>query len=356
MHAVPQEISLDVMPSSRFDIIEMSKLVLEKLTVDRALYQKATYTSFHTTAGYLEQSLVARLHYEKERIASYINAFKQLFPLHADYRHDQLELRSELSDLERKSEPKNADSHLTFIGSGLKNCVTYTNRPETPVYFIDLDGVHEHGQRSRHSKVMFYNQEEVVYRHRVGVPVSRHLVDSINLRDPKLGYLEKITSLLGEYEIEQGRVDIALDPAEKHAGITVNEYETLLMTHDLLDVLKNPLEFMSEKGRYIIHHPEIFAQRTKEYAKYDLVRIFNELMDAFHISQSAVEKILSKFIAFPAERFLRVKRSVSFLVSNTQNGNFAEILRGKYQSPILVQWKPNPQQTRYVYLTITRFK
>ena len=72
MHAVPQEISLDVMPSSRFDIIEMSKLVLEKLTVDRALYQKATYTSFHTTAGYLEQSLVARLHYEKERIAGSI--------------------------------------------------------------------------------------------------------------------------------------------------------------------------------------------------------------------------------------------------------------------------------------------
>jgi thiamine phosphate synthase YjbQ (UPF0047 family) len=356
MHAAPQEISLDINPSSRFDIIEISKLILEKLTFDHTLYHKATYTSFHTTAGYLEQSLVSRLHYEKERIASYINAFKQLFPLQADYQHDQLELRSELSDLERKSEPKNADSHLTFIGSGLKNCVTYLNRPETPVFFIDLDGIHEFGRRRRHSKVMFYNQEEVVYTHRVGVPVSKHMVDSINLRDPRLGYLDKITGLLNEYEIEQGRVDITLDPTEKHAGLTVNEYETLLMTHDLLEVLKNPLEFMGEKGRYIIHHPDRLAQRTKEYAKYDLVHIFNELIDAFHISQSALEKILSKFIAYPAERFLRVKRSVSFLVSNTHNGNYAEILRGKYQSPILVQWKPNSQQTRFLNLTITRFK
>jgi hypothetical protein len=356
MQAVPQVISLDITPRLRFDIINMSQLVREKLTVDPELYQKATYTSFHTTAGYLEQSIVSRLRYEKERIAAYINAFKKLFPFQADYSHDQMELRSELSDLERTFEPKNADSHLTFIGSGLKNCVNYTNKPETPVYFIELDGVHEHGHRQRHSKVIFYNHEEVVYRHRVGVPVSRHMVDSINLRDPRLGYLDKITTLLNEFEIEQGRVDISLDPAEKHTGLTVNEYETLLMNHDLPDVLKNPLEFMGEKGRYIIHHPERLAQRTKEYAKYDLVHIFNEIMDAFHISQSGLEKILAKFIALPAERFLRLKRSVSFLVSNTQNGNFSEILHGKYQSPILVQWKPPAQQTRYVNLTITRYK
>jgi thiamine phosphate synthase YjbQ (UPF0047 family) len=356
MPIAPQVISLDVYPDSRFDIIDMSQRALEKLNGERGLFQKATYCSFHTTAGYLEQSLVSRLRYEKDRIVSYINAFKKLFPFHAEYRHDQMDLRTELSELERMVEPKNADSHLTFIGSGLKNCVNYTNKPEAPVYFIDLDGVHEYGRRNRHTKVMFYNEEEVVYTHRVGVPVSRHMVDSINLRDPRLGYLDKITSLLREYQIEQGRVDISLDPAEKHAGLTVNEYETLLMTHDLPEVLKNPMEFMSEKGRYIINHPQRLAHRTKEYAKYDLVHIFNELMDAFHITQSGLEKILSKFIALPAERFLRVKRSVSFLVSNSQNGNYAEILHGKYQSPILVQWKPTVEQVRYIDLTVTRYK
>ena len=355
MQAVPQVISLDITPSARFDIINISQLILDRLMVECALYRKATYTSFHTTAGYLDQSLVSRLRYEKKRIAAYINAFKKLFPSQADYFHDQMELRGELSDLERTLEPKNADSHLTFIGSGLKNCVNYSNKPETPVYFIELDGIHQYGRRQRHSKVIFYNREEVVFKHRVGVPVTRHMVDSVNLRDPKLGYLEKITTLLNKFEIEYGRVDITLDPTEKHAGLTVNEYETLLMNHDLAEVLKNPLEFMSEKGKYIIHHPERLAQRTKEYAKYDLVHIFNELMDAFHISQSGLEKILAKFIAFPAERFLRVKRNVSFLVSNTQNGNFPEILRGKYQSPILVQWKPPGEQTRYLNLTITRF-
>jgi hypothetical protein len=356
MHVVPREISLDIFPRSRFDIIDLSERAREHLDVDLGDFQKATYISFHTTAGYLEQSLVSRLRYEKERIASYINAFKHLFPIHAEYQHDQMERRTELSAVQRLFEPKNADSHLTFISSGLKNCVNYSNKHETPVYFIDLDGVHEHGHRNRHAKVMFYNQEEVVYSHRVAVPVSKHMVDSINLRDSKLGYLEKITGLLKEYGIEQGRVDITLDPQEKHAGLTVNEYETLLMTHDLLEVMKNPRQFMAEKGKYILHHPDKLAQRTKEYAKYDLVHVFNELIDAFHISQSGLEKILAKFIAVPAERFLRVKRSVSFLVSNFTNGGYAEIIHGKYQSPILVQWRPSSSLVRNLTLTITRYK
>jgi len=36
-----------------------------------------------------------------------------------------MELRTELSDAQRKVEPRNADSHLTYIGAGLRNCVTY---------------------------------------------------------------------------------------------------------------------------------------------------------------------------------------------------------------------------------------
>ena len=40
----------------------------------------------------------------------------------------------------RRPSRRNADSHLTFIGSGMRNCVTYRNQPLAPVYFIDLDG------------------------------------------------------------------------------------------------------------------------------------------------------------------------------------------------------------------------
>jgi hypothetical protein len=203
---------------------------------------------------------------------------------------------------------------------------------------------------------MCYNAEEIVYQHSVNVPVSKHPIDSVNLRDPKLGYLEKLRELFKKYEIEKGRVDIALDPSEKNAGITVNEYETLLMTNDLVEVLKNPLKFVGEKGKYILYNPQKIASRTKEYAKYDFVQILNELMDAFHISQSLLEKMVARFMAFPAQRFLRLKRNVSMLISNGQAKQIANIVQGKYQSPILIQWKEAASQTRRVTLTITRFK
>ena len=66
-----------------------------------------------------------------------------MFPEGAGYEHDKLHLRTELSDEQRRSEPRNADSHLAFIGAGLRTCVTYLNRPNEPVYFVDLDGVNE---------------------------------------------------------------------------------------------------------------------------------------------------------------------------------------------------------------------
>jgi thiamine phosphate synthase YjbQ (UPF0047 family) len=356
MQAVPFELTLDVDPKSRFEIIDISKQIIHKLNGDLEAYKKATYCSLHTTAGYLDQRMCARLRYNRDRIESYINSFMQLFPSKADYSHDQMNLRDELSDEQKRFEPKNADSHLTFIGSGLKNCVTYLNKPEIPVYFIDLDGVHENGNRKRKTDVMFYNDEEVVFRQTVDIPVSQHPVDSVNLRNPRLGYLDKLNQLLEKFEIEKGRVDIALDPSEKHAGLTVNEYETLLMTHDLIEVLRNPLKYVGEKGRYILQHPEKLASRTREYAKYDLVHVFNVMMDKFHISQSLVEKLLAKFLALPAERFLQVRRNISLLFSNKSLGNPARIVEGTYQSPILVQWKDTPRQKRRLHLTVTRYR
>lgn len=356
MSIQPQEISLDLSPQSRFEIIDIRQKISDLINGDINKYRKATYCSFHTTAGYLEQSICSRLRHEKENIKSYIKAFQHLFPINANYRHDVMELRQELTAEEKQVEPKNADSHLTFIGSGLKNCVNYLNKPYTPVYFIDLDGVSENVSRKRHTNAMYYNAEEVVFQHKVRIPVSKHPIDSINLRDPKLGYLDKLSDILQKYEIEKGRIDIVLDPAESNVGVTVNEYETLLMTHDLVEVFKNPLKFMGEKGRYILYHPEKIASRTREYAKYDFVQIFNELMDAFHISQSVVEKIFAKMMAFPAERLLRVKRGISFLISNTGNSQVSEIVQGRYQSPIMIQWKRTPKLFRNMILTVTRYK
>ena len=103
-------------------------------------HKRALYCSLHTTAGYLDQSLSARLRHDENRLAKFIHSFRTVFPQGAAYRHDRMELRTELTEAQREVEPRNADSHLTFMGAGLRNCVTYRNVPDAPVYFIDLDG------------------------------------------------------------------------------------------------------------------------------------------------------------------------------------------------------------------------
>ncbi len=356
MSQSPVEITLEVRPNHRFEIIDITQKVVESLGDQFFCHPKAFYCSYHTTAGYLEQSLAARLHHSKDHVHPFIRSFQKLFPPEADYHHDQLQLRRELSEQQRRYEPKNADSHLIFISSGLKNCVTYSNKPGKPVYFIELDGVNGTYRRNRKTTILAFNEEEVVYRTRIQIPVSRHPIDSINLKDPRIGFFDRLNELVQKLEVQKGKVVISLSPRESHAGLTVNEYETLLMKYDLAEVLRNPLKFMAQKGKHMLENPRAIPSKTINYAKYDLVHFFNELMDAFHISESVLEKILSKFIAYPAERFLRMKRRISLYISESNAKGVGQIVHGTYQSPILVQWKPADNQTRSVDVTITRFK
>ena len=88
------------------------------------------------------------------------------------------------------------------------------------------------------------------------------------------------------------------------------------MRHDLSEVLRDPLRFMAEKAGHMLGNPRAIPARTLDYAKYDLVRVFNKLLDALGLHESMVESVLSRAIAMPASRFLRMKRSVSLLVSD----------------------------------------
>lgn len=351
----PREITLTLVPQARFDVIDVAQRIAAEYGDVLEQYPKTLYCSFHTTAGYLEQSLCARLQHSREHVAPFIRAFQRLFPPGADYRHDQLQLRTELTEEQRRREPRNADSHLTFIGSGLRNCVTYTNRPGKPVYFIDLDGIHEKGRRTRQTKVLTYNGEEVVHRGQLAVPVSGRPIDSVNLKDPRTGFMEQVADWLGRCGIDKGRVDITLDPHERHVGLTVNEYETLLMRHDLAEVVRDPLRMLAMQGKHMLRDPMAIPSKTMGYARYDFVHILNELMDAFHVSQSVVEKILIPFLRVPA-RFLRLKRSISLLVSDTDEAGKGRVVQGRYQSPILVQWNRPDNQVRLVNVAISRFK
>jgi hypothetical protein len=76
---------------------------------------------------------------------------------------------------------------------------------------------------------------------------------------------------------------------------------------------------------------------------------------ALGLRESAVERVLARAIALPAARFLRMKRSVSLLVSDRDSPGRGAIIDGTYQSPILVQWHRAARQTRQIDVVVSRF-
>jgi hypothetical protein len=355
MSSAPSEIRLDLSPRRRFEAINVNEKIAAEAGDVLRQYRKTLYCSLHTTAGYLDQSLSARMHHHHGRLAQFFDAFHAIFPENAEYRHDQMELRSELSDEQKEVEPRNGDSHLTFIGSGMRNCVTYRNTPPAPVYFIDLDGTNAGTSRKRKTTIVAYDEEEVAARDTLTVPVSRHPLDAVNLADPKLGLIDRVNDLLARAGLEKGRVDIALPPPERDAGLTVNEYETLLMRHDLVEVLQNPLKFAAQRGRHMIDDPLAIPSKTINYAKYDVPRLLNSLMEALRWDESVLERLMAKVMSVPARRLLRSRR-VTFLASDEASTGRASVVRGVYQSPILVQWQPAAEQTRRLEITVSALR
>jgi thiamine phosphate synthase YjbQ (UPF0047 family) len=320
----PTEISLTLAPSRRFEAIDVNTRVAAEHGDVLARYRRTLYCSMHSTAGYLVQSLTARLQHRDDRLHQFFDAFRVVFPAGAAYRHDQMDLREELTEEQRATEPQNADSHLTFIGAGMRT-----------------------------TTVLAYNDERVIERHVLDIPVSRHSIDSVNLADPRLGLIERVNELLAHAGVEKGRVDLTLASDERDAGLTVNEYETLLMQHDLPEVLRDPLRFAKIKGRNMLNDPLSIPSKTLNYALFDAVRVLNSLMEALHVDQSVLERVFAQVMAVPARRFLR-SRKISFLATDPDGLGRARLIRGTYQSPILVQWSAAERQARQLQITITQ--
>jgi hypothetical protein len=351
MGSHPTELKLTLDPQRRFEAIDVNTRITAESGGLLGRHRRALYCSFHTTAGYLDQSLSARMRHSKDRLSKFFRTFHALFPQGGGYRHDQMELRSELSDAQKQVEPRNADSHLTFIGSGLRNCVTYRTCPAAPVYFIELDGMTEARRRQRTTTVLAYDEERVIARTSVRIPVSKHPVDSVNLADPRFGLIETVNEMIGRGGLGYGRVDLVIDPNERNVGLTVNEYETLLMQHDLADVLRDPLRFAKIKARHLLTDPLAVPGKTLNYAKYDIVRVLNSLMEALHLDESSFERLVAKVMSVPARRFLRSRR-VSFLAAQGADHG-PRLVRGTYQSPILVQWQSPERQERRVDVVLS---
>lgn len=353
MSAIPCEVTLQLRPQRRVELIDVAKRLREEAgdLLDR--HARALYCSYHTTAGYFDQSWCKRLQSSGDRLNDFLGLFQRLYPAGANYDHDKMYLRSELTDEQKVNEPLNADSHLTFISSGLRNCVTYVHKPGDPVFFVDLDGVYGDQRRTRQTTVVGFDQELPVESVELEVAVSAHPIDSVNLRAEDTGLFEELEALRARHSVEKGRIDISLVETEQHAGLTVNEYETLLMKRDVAEVLRDPLRFMAEKGKHALRDPLAIPNKTLSYAQYDLVQVVNEVMDVLGVSESFIERLLAKVMAVPASRFFRLRRSVSLLITDRDGG--ASIQQGTYQSPVLLQWRKAEGRTRRLRATMTRF-
>ena len=118
----PSELKLTLEPQRRFEAIDLTARIAR--ASDLLLqHQRALFCSLHTTAGYLDRSLALRMNNSYDLLSQFFHAFRALFPEGAEYRHDQIDLRTELTDEQKVIEPRNGDSHLTFMGARLKNCV-----------------------------------------------------------------------------------------------------------------------------------------------------------------------------------------------------------------------------------------
>jgi hypothetical protein len=286
-------------------------------------------------------------------LGSYLDLCRTVFPEGAGYQHDRLELRHELAPEQRESEPANADSHLAFIGGGLRACVTYDARRPGPVYFVELDGTYQGVSRRRLATVVGFDREREVATIDIAVPVSPHPIDAINLRDPRFGLHEAIVALIDRHGVGKGRVRLELGGGEQHASLTINEYETLLMQHDLADVLRDPLRFAKEKARHAWNDPCAVPAKVLGYARYDLVQALNRLVDSLGLQASVIERIVARALAVPAARFLRMHRAVDLLVSDAGTGGRGALVEGTYQAPILIQWRPPRGVTRRVTVILS---
>jgi thiamine phosphate synthase YjbQ (UPF0047 family) len=336
-------------PKARFDVVELRTHFAAAHEAVSA-YPNCLYWSSHTTAGFLDRSLAARL--TPAYVPGYVEAFRALFPEGAGYEHDRLERRDDLPPAQRAVEPRNADSHLAFIAGGLRACVTHPNRPGESVFFVDLDGMVEGRPRRRLTRLIGFHRERVVRSMRLEVPVSAHPIDSVNLKDPRLGIYDQLLDFVARAGVSRGQLRIMLDRSERHSALTVNEFETLLMKYDLAEVLRDPLRFFAEKSRHVLANPRALPAKTLGYAKYDFVRLLNQSLDTFGLRGSIVEKVLAKTLAVPAARFFRMPRSVNLLVSERPDGTHG-LVEGTYQSPILVQWQHPRRQARLLDVTLT---
>ena len=328
-------------------------------------FKKIALSSLHTTAGFLEQPLAGKLGNSQEGLDHLIRSAHRLFPEGASYWHDQMELRDELTPEQRKSEPLNADSHLTFICLGLRNCALYEFDPKLPIHFIELDGEFRGEFRSRKTLAIGYNRTECVYENVLSIDVPDQDRYALNLTE-KLAEMEP---LLKEHKIHRGILTFELDQDEGHAGITVNEFEKLLMERDITDVLLNPLRHMLNNASEFAKHPLSLPTQAKKVLTYEMhlaiqdglklasrsVSVIEYMAERMGMNLPLLEYVIDR-LATPLEsRWMNLGSTAHFLINAKDEEEIGQFAVGTYQSPILIQWRSPKSGKRKLHVRLECF-
>jgi hypothetical protein len=141
--------------------------------------------------------------------------------------------------------------------------------------------------------------------------------------------------------ISSGRVGIRLADPSPGVGITVNEFEALLMGRDLTRVLADPLGFARSGAEAL-----------------------SGTLSALGMTSRRLRRLMDRALARPAGRFLRMQREVSLGVlpprdatgtPASDSGEPGTVVSGTYQSPLLVQRTGAARGTRALDLEFHRF-
>ena len=76
----PTELRLTLAPTRRFEAFDVNSHIVQEAGDVLRRHRRALYCSLHTTAGYLEQSLSARLRNNREHLSQFFGSFNTLFP------------------------------------------------------------------------------------------------------------------------------------------------------------------------------------------------------------------------------------------------------------------------------------
>lgn len=354
--AASREYLLELTPRHRFDLFDVNAALREAHGDVLHGHRRALYASLHTTAGYLDAASCEAVGHDEGGIRALVERYRSLYPEGAGYHHDRLEHRHELTAEQKETEPLNADAHLSFFGAGLEGCVVYETDAARPAWFVDLDGVGVTGPRTRRTAIVGFDREREVARLSLAAPSSKNRIDAFNLRDPRLGLFDEIAAHIRRAGIAKGRVDLRLVDDDRGAALAVNEYETLLMTHDLNDVLHNPFRFAASTSWHALRDLPAVKEKVKDYAKYDLVVFANDTLDRWRLRGTAAERAVNALIRKAALRYLRMKRTVTLPISDHDRDGVGEIVQGTYQSPILVQWARPRSTARRLDVRLVSFE